>query len=201
MSYILDALRKAESERQSNKAPDLHSLQSHSLDHSSASQSNWRLYALVALVALSASGAMYLFLEIRLADADIPNRPVLDQSTAVDQNSVSTSQGSSSLSVPTSNAEIELSPGKTINSSSAIKKQLIALQQASPIARTLITDLEFSFHVFSKDSAKRAIIINGLRMREGEPISDDLVLHAVTESGIVIEHEDVLIKMPVIEQW
>jgi hypothetical protein len=38
-------------------------------------------------------------------------------------------------------------------------------------------------------------------MREGQQISSDLLLQNIDEQGVVIAYQDILVEVPVLEQW
>ena len=204
MSYILDALRKAEHERQSKQSPDLHSLQSQAVSRHTAKQSNWQVYLLVIIVAVVASALMFWFLEYGFS-RNVSS--VIDGSagTVVTTSNAVSSDVSKEASLAATENTVNAKPvneaGPPSEASSVQPRQLIPRQQASPAARALIADLTFSFHVYSQQATKRAIIINGQRMKEGDAISQSLTLHSVTPTGIVIAFEKSLISVAILEQW
>ena len=61
--------------------------------------------------------------------------------------------------------------------------------------------MAFSFHVYASDPARRTIIINGRRLREGQPINGETRLQHITADGVIVEFRNYRIALPVINQW
>lgn len=209
MSYILDALRKAESERQSKKSPDLHSLQSQTISRQSDSQSPWRLYVLVVVVAVVASGLMFVALQygtgsnesLAMTSPDSQGQFNSAAGSSANTNGVTSIQQTSAAVAPTRQDNRPLTQGVPAAKGLQQVSQPLALSQASSSSRALISELKFSFHVYSQEPASRAIIIDGRRMREGESINDELQLHSISKTGVVIAYKESLIKVGILEQW
>jgi general secretion pathway protein B len=64
-----------------------------------------------------------------------------------------------------------------------------------------LPSLTFSGHVYSSVVAKRSIVINGKKMREGDSVNADLLLHAVTPSGAVFNYKGVQFKLSALQDW
>ena len=50
-------------------------------------------------------------------------------------------------------------------------------------------ELKFSGHVYSPEPSLRLIMINERVVREGDPISTDLLLDEIYQDGVVIRHD------------
>ncbi|MDA1077304.1 MAG: general secretion pathway protein GspB [Proteobacteria bacterium] len=59
---------------------------------------------------------------------------------------------------------------------------------------------EYSTHVYTDEPSVRAVVINGVRLRQGDEI-EALRLHEITESGVVFEFESELVEVSVLEAW
>ena len=65
----------------------------------------------------------------------------------------------------------------------------------------LVPSLSFSFHVYASDPARRTIIINGRRLREGQTLNKEIRLINITPEGVVVAYRQHHIALPVINQW
>lgn len=67
--------------------------------------------------------------------------------------------------------------------------------------RSALPAMAFSFHVYASDPARRTIIINGRRLREGQAINAETRLHRITSDGVIVAFRNYRIALPVINQW
>lgn len=201
MSYILDAIRKAEDERQSNhSAVSVYSVQSarHSAVEHMPTSAN-RLWLGVGLgFALSVSALILKPELILMQSAELGAEVDIAAPLAAAPNHQLTklpSTESESSSTLASTEQVNTAPKEPA------KALMVPLWKASAAAQTAVSQLQFSFHVFSKKPSSRTIIINGQRMREGQRISAELELASITANGVVLQHSTGLVSVDILEQW
>lgn len=71
----------------------------------------------------------------------------------------------------------------------AMREGLLELWQLTDAEQTYLQGLDVSFHVYSTDPSRRAVIINGLRAGEGQALGEDLRLADIVPDGIVLEFQ------------
>ena len=64
-----------------------------------------------------------------------------------------------------------------------------------------LPDIQITAHIFASDTALRMVNINGVSTREGDFISNDLMLVEITESGVVMDFEGHAYVMNILENW
>ncbi len=187
MSYILDAVRKADQERRENLTPAVHSLGAHSqskMPESSRFGAHWPVIA-AGVVLLNLTG-WYWSSNARNATElqALKHTPIAAEAKLPDSKDVITESQTEHLAA----------------SSQALTK--IPLWQASADAQNIVRSLEFSFHVYAEDAAQRTIIINGQRVAEKQRISQDLSLSEITSTGVTLLYQNnSLIEVDILEQW
>lgn len=195
MSYILDAVRKAEQERQKQQEPELLRLQPSAIGIKPPS----RPYYKVTLISCS-----LLFV---VANGLVWRWYASNDDTSVD---IQHNQVAAALPNKTSTAELPVNTSAVVKVKSqpaaaspekSAELPTVALWQAPSNVKSAISSLDFSFHVYSSNPERRTIIINKVRLREGSQIGADLLLHAINEQGVVIRHGNLLIEVSVLEQW
>lgn len=67
--------------------------------------------------------------------------------------------------------------------------------------RAAVPALDFSLHVYSNQPEQRSIIINNRMMREGEAVNGDLTLVAITPQGVVMRLGEAQFRVGVLEDW
>jgi general secretion pathway protein B len=60
--------------------------------------------------------------------------------------------------------------------------------------------LVFSTHIYAEEADLRAIVVNGIRLQEGDRV-ENLRLEEITEEGAVFAFENQLVSVSVLETW
>ncbi|MGI9284640.1 MAG: general secretion pathway protein GspB [Pseudomonadales bacterium] len=190
MSYILDALRKAEQERQSQQTPDLHSVQGGRVAPRQTA-AKWLWIGGVVVVIIAVNVAVWLWQSHSPADSDSTASAELQQP--------SSQQGV----VPAASQRVEAEPTavQPVAIAPAEQRSVQELWQVASHIKAAVQDLKFSFHVYSTKPQRRTIIINDHRMREGDKITADLTLEEITKDGVILAHPDTLVHVSILEQW
>lgn len=186
MSYILDAVNKAETERQEQQSPFVYSLQSRSAANTGdqpSSLTRWVLLAGLLLILINLAAWQYSTLSHFLSGQK-EDAASGEHTLALSSNSTAASDAASSVA-----------------GSSTTEAARVKLWQATAEVQTAIAALDFSFHVYSNDPARRTIIINGQRMGEGSQISASLSLEEITKKGVLIGHANALVDVEILQQW
>lgn len=190
MSYILDALRKAEQERQSKQPPDFHSLQGGRVAPKNSSVKWVWTGAIVAVVA-AVTVVVWLWQ---------PRAPASGAGTAVVEAVASPSKQPQSAARPASQ-QSSAAESQPVASAPVEQRSVQELWQVASPIKAAVQDLKFSFHVYSKKPQRRTIIINNHRMREGDKVTADLTLEEITEDGVILAHPDTLVHVAILDQW
>lgn len=207
MSFILDAIKKSERERQRSRQPDLHSLQDGAPQYATTrSQSSRLLLLLVALVIL---GVMAYALWPRISQQFLSQwQPVQQQAGGSESEQsapqpLETANTASQAPVEPSGTAIATASksGYQMDDELPPRNEIKELWQQPSDYQSTIPDLAFSFHVFSYEPDKRYVIINGRRIREGQMIASGVKLRVITENGVIIYANERFFHVDVIEQW
>lgn len=204
MSYILDALKKSDQERQQGAGP---SLQTIHRPHHRSTERGWlyilSILVLVLILALIGLSAWYL---IEVNDRKIalpaPNAEVIKEPQPLKLNTLSgNSQGHTR-----ENSNLVLSSDTSISSApahpSAPNNQVVIPFSELPLrVRNAIPSMTFSFHVYSDNPERRTIIINGRRVKQGAAIDNQLMLNEITPNGVIFSWQDYQFSIPVVEAW
>lgn len=192
MSFILDALKKAEAEQD----PDLRA----SLAISSQVNRRHRIIQYLIIAALLGNLLVLLWLfgptewTDRLPAANPEAAPALVTEPEVTK----------------ANVEVEQPPTPSTDSP-GIETAATVARSSPPLRRTTLGELdsrtrarlpalEFSTHVYASDTAMRAVVVNGQRLAEGDQF-DNLILEEITESGVVVRFENYLVTISVLDEW
>ncbi len=199
MSYILDALNKSDQERQEKQGPSIQTIQRPHIINKNRGGFFW-LIILVFFVALSSSAfaVWFYFSNEIIKSEEKPQQKIAVQTAdkpaqGVDESSETTQ--AQSIEKPSTHQPVLVEP----KSPPPILVQFWELPNS---VQKDIPALTFSFHVFSENAARRTIIINKRRAKEGELVSKYLILEEITKDGIILNWKDKYrFAINVVENW
>ena len=207
MSFILDALRKSEIERQRQSGP--------SMAEFPAAREDRRLpVALIAIgFLLAVNLAVVLFFMLRddrepgpeaapaatAAQAPVANAPPADTAAnPAPQAALQAELGPPELleeppaiyyedaTLPPDAPDPTLMPDTPASSPGVTYGDAPAQDPAAVAAATGLPELTVDLHVFAQDPAKRAVFINGRRYTQGAQIAEGPVVEEITREGAVL---------------
>lgn len=219
MSYILDALKKSDQERQQGDSPNLHSTHGPIIGQrrNSSSIIKQHTFLLVSggVVLLCAFlGILYFqyhrfFSEQNSTEtpdaallSTVPQTPTTapltqPSSRGTEENKTSSQQVAviekSEVVLSTTGDESTPDPPASIAATAAqTSVSLLPLLEDLPAAlQAKIPHLKFAGHTYSKKSSQRIIIINGKILREGDMIAPSTYLKEITWEGVTIESNSI----------
>lgn len=203
MSYILDALKKSDRERQRGRAPGLNSI--HEPYHPSPEDRSNRqqvkyIFTAIGIILLISIPAMTWYsmkdftnpapsvkIEETEATNTKPEIEVLSSAPSTPPPSQITAGSKKSILMqdqinPPQEEEIAASPPSQ-------KSSEIPDIGSLPVSiQTTIPELNLSGHTYSENPTQRLIIINDTILREGDKLDNTIKLIEITWTGVVLEH-------------
>lgn len=199
MSYILEALKKAERERGLGQVP---SLATQYIPNSPSRPRFWHWLAITALLsALLAIGAAVLLSIQKSAQTQQASSSVQLESEPQKAKAASKAASAETL-VQSSQAAPDSAP-----STQPLAPQLAAARkpepppvranplEAAPLRslpaefQSAVPTLNLDIHVYSEAAAERFVLINSKRYQEGDRLSEGPVLEAITARGVILRHK------------
>ena len=190
MSYILDALRKSEEDRQKSRTKAAGSGFTFVKDTTPPKKRftfGLILTSCMLLAAIILGGGWWWAQQDQKENADtkIETQPV----SPPDEDAVG-----QTIEVDSASTNLEVSPPAAENSSSPATNsqpvdEIPYLSDMSADFQETIPKLTFSGHVYSPEPSLRMIMINDTVVREGDPIGAGLSLEEITRNGVVIRHD------------
>ena len=102
---------------------------------------------------------------------------------------------------PASDIGFGLEPAVTPDATAASSPAIPELWQLPASLREGIPQLDFSLHVYSTRIDQRSIIINNRMMREGEAVTPQLTLSAITPDGVVMRYRSAYFRVSIVDGW
>ncbi len=189
MSYILDALRKSDQERQREVAPALRSVHA---QFNSAGQHRARRLRWVSVAALVLAG---IGVGAWLGGGQLRGwfaAPIETPPTAITGNvPPEAAPVPVAVAQPVQPAVVEPAP--------PLPAALLEIWQLSEAEQRFLHELKVSLHVYSSEPLQRTVIINGFRVREGQPLGQDLSLVEITADGIIVDFQNQRVHLATVE--
>lgn len=202
MSYILEALKKADQERSRGAVPDLRA--SHRM---AGGRRDYRRLALVLVLLFLAVQALLLFLYLRGSPSAPPAPVALEDPPPSRIAAPPTRQAAlpaRDAPEPDSTPAIVLAPpsaptprvmqaptpaGRESVSEDTPVYSINPWQRGSAAVQQLAAGLSLDVHVYAQQPEQRFVLINMRRYREGERLEAGAVLERITPEGVVLSYQ------------
>lgn len=216
MSYILDALKKAERERQKGNIPGV--LTTHDVVLKETPSYPILPYLFIALLLIS--GIFLFFLTFHSKkNSTIPifkNPETIMKSNSaevIENNKKSNITITSSVKTPDKTSKdsapeltknlpsIQIEPPVINNKpesrseteiKSIVDKKIYQLYELPSSFQQKLPPFSISVHIYSEEPASRFIKINGVSLREGQDLTHGLRVHEITKDGVIFHYQKYL---------
>jgi len=203
MSFILDALKKSETERQEQTGAEFSNVPS-----SSGEPQSFKWLWILALLLLV--NVIVLF-GILLREDEAPDTPTPVEQTPVEQSQPASSSfedriaearqnqpapdtktAESSPSQPASTAPVE-APPQTVAQSGP---RLMTIDELRLNGTLQLPELHVDIHVYAVDPAERFVFINMKKHRENSQLDEGPVVAEITTDGVILKHQGSTFLLP-----
>ena len=218
MSYILDALRRADAERQHGQVPGLNTQASVPRVAPPPLRRSSLVWALLALVLVAAAGGAWWWAGTRavgVAPSALPATPLPGSALASAPTPAQASapmapsvQAPVPVPVPTLPVVVSAAPAAPVApvpepapaSAAAAKAPPepppVPVASLSPEQRRDMPPLDVSGAVWSASPASRFVMLNGQLTREGDTVAPGLVLERITPKSAVLRWRGLRVELP-----
>ena len=178
MSYILDALNKAERERRLGRTPELH----HAPPPATPARSR-RWLVLLVLMMLAGNGLLAAVLLLPQSTWLAASPPLQGGDTEGVSSSVTTTHGDDEPLADAA-ARIELA------------EQPLTVDDPIPFSalpaelRRSLGPLNLDLHVYASQPERRFVLINSQRYRPGDWLAEGALLEAIAPDGVILSYRD-----------
>ncbi|MFM7274040.1 MAG: general secretion pathway protein GspB [Gammaproteobacteria bacterium] len=194
MSYILDALRKSDRERAGDRPlPDATGAVP-GFRAAPPPPRRRRLGLIAAGVALLAGLGAGVWIGQRAPAPDPGPAPAMPDNDAGTASTPASAVTPAELAVAAPPATL----AEPANPEEAPERPagILELWQLTEAEQRYLQALDVTLHVHSSDPAQRAVIINGLRAREGQELGEALRLAEIVPDGLILEFQGQLVHLP-----
>ncbi len=203
MSFILDALKKSETERQEQTGAEFSNVPS-----SSGEPQSFKWLWILALLLLV--NVIVLF-GILLREEEVPDTPAPIEQTPVEQSQPASSSFEDRVAEARQNqpapdtTTAEPPPLLTANVAPA-EASAQTVSQSRPRLMTIdelrldgslaLPELHIDIHVYAEDPAERFVFINMKKHRENSQLDEGPVVAEITTDGVILEHQGSTFLLP-----
>ena len=216
MSYILDALKKAEKERQKGNIPGI--LTTHDVVLKEARSYPILPYLFIALLLISCIFLFFLIFHSKKISniSNIKNLEINLKSNSaevIENNKKSNITITSSVKPPDKTSKesateltknlpsIQIEPSAINNkpesrseteTKSIVDKKIYQLNELPSSLQQMLPPFSISVHIYSEEPASRFIKINGISLREGQDLTHGLRVQEITKDGVIFHYQNYL---------
>jgi len=232
VSYILDALKKSENERDREQGgiPDIQSIHNPETGDSQHSLPKWPYIAIISsLLVVIVVVFMWTPSESEdvVQEAELPDPNVLAKLNNATRSNNSSGKSANNNNASTSASKTRSNPNKTKSSPKVIfatepldtmsepvsqsntstRKRRFNSDKVYKVAelplsvRRNVPSISFTGHVYSSTPGSRSVMINDLKMREGQPVTSQLTLHEITQYGAVFKFSGYYFSLSALQDW
>jgi hypothetical protein len=187
MSYILDALKKAEAERDPDVRTGL------AIEQGERHRHRLLIYGVIAALLTNAVVLIWLFFPDPQLPESVPSQAPSASERRPETVAVPVVDPVGRAVVPP-----EQQPVSPLPSVSEAESIAFAALPEDVAARLPV--LEFSTHIFAEDPGLRVLVVNGQRIHEGDQIGA-VTFTEITEDGAILAFDRYLITIPVLQNW
>ena len=199
MSFILDALKKSETERQQQTGAEFSAVPSGSGD----SQSFKWLWILALLLLVNIVVLVGVLMrpdgaaDEKVANGDAPPQQAQTTEPSFEEKVAAAKQNQPELTIATA-AEQEPQP-EPVASRSATRSpaaRVLTIDEVRLNGTLQITDLHLDIHVYSDDPGERFVFINMAKHREQSKLEEGPVVVEIRPDGVVLEYQGTTFLLP-----
>ncbi|MDQ6961009.1 MAG: general secretion pathway protein GspB [Mariprofundaceae bacterium] len=223
MSFLLDALKKSEQERQ-DVLPNLQT------KHATYTQKKWPwLWISLLSLAILLNVALFFWFypsttpKQTIAKQPMIQPPITQQKTIKKQQAIvpEQEQKEETISLPFSHLKdapiaqatpskafieknkqpMRLTPEKSLRKQVLVTKNTtMTLNDLSPQQRKKIGHVNISAHFFNEQATDRIVMINGDTKHEGQWVHPELQIIAITSQGVLLKHQQLVFSMEAFQE-
>ncbi len=208
MSYILDALKKSEAERDPSAATALVIVEAERVQ---ADRKKHHLVLWVIGIALLVNAGIFAgwlawwatpqATMIEARSDPLPEERQREETQPTEPAAALNESATTTAAEPRPIVEREILRQQT--SPPAPEPQPLPRVRLNDLPSSLragFPGLAFSTHIYADDPTLRAVVINGTRRTEGEVV-EGMTLEEITEEGVVLQFGEYLVGISVLESW
>jgi len=199
MSFILDALKKSETDRQEQAGADFSNVPSSSGDPHSF---KW-LWILAFLLFINIT----VLIGILLRPDKGTNEPVTVDDVAVPQTQIAEPSFEEKITEAKQNQPARTEPAPTEPRSQmqraaagavarSSRGRVLTIDEVRVNGTLQMKDLHLDIHVYSDDPAERFVFINMVKHRERSQLDEGPVVIEITPDGVILEHQGTTFLLP-----
>jgi general secretion pathway protein B len=201
MSYILDALKKSDQQRNIGATPTLQFAQA---SMPAPKRPSIFYYGLLAVVLLCAGVAIGLLRPWQAEQVPAGNQPIakdspvtiLQQAGTKSMPAIPDAPGNTAQNSPTQNAAPAVTPITAVPMQQkpdaapvAQDQKVISLYDLPPAIQRELPDIAVQLHAYSDTPSERLVSINSIRLREGGYLMAGLKLEQITPDGMIFSYK------------
>lgn len=209
MSYILQALKKSEEQRQQaleeiQQQNEINlNIEAAQIDNQNASPENeeaetpFAFYGVIALIVIAVAAVVINLFNSTPEAENESQQALVNQVDTLNQQIEKIGkqlkqQSQEAIVVPAQQVEIQKNTSEQDSEQAPEQSEInsvepVAIEAAPESVTSTIPNIEISSHIYSNNEAYRSAVINGVRLKEKEYLSKDIQVVQIKPTGVVLK--------------
>jgi len=199
MSFILDALKKSETERQQQTGAEFSAVPSGSGD-SQPFKWLWILAVLLLVNVVVLFGILMRSDEVAdepAANSDTPLQQAQSAEPSFEEKVATAKRNQPELTIAAAAEQVpQPEPATSRPTTRAAAARVLTIDEVRLNGTLQLTDLHLDIHVYSDDPGERFVFINMAKHREKSQLEEGPVVVEIRPDGVILEHQGTTFLLP-----
>lgn len=188
MSFILDALKKSERERQRKNTPKISDVLVESEKKQNNKHSIFIIFLLLSIILLLIYPQFYS----TSRTSSIETKPIIDLPQSTKSNLLEIQSNKKEKEIDLYQEDVENFDPNEVNE----VPDILDINVANISNNLFLPEMHIDIHVFSEIPSERFVFINMRKYFEGEEIQEGLIVDGITEEGVLLKQQDITFLLP-----
>ena len=192
MSFILDALKKSERERQRKNTPKISDVLMESENKQNNKHNNKHnfviIFLLLSIIILLIYSQFYSTSRI----FNIEKKPIIELPQSTKSNPLDIKSNTKEKEIDLYQQDLKTPDPNEVNE----VPDILDINVANVSHNLFLPEMHIDIHVFSEITSERFVFINMKKYFEGEELQEGLLVESITEEGVLLRQQDITFLLP-----
>ena len=188
MSFILDALKKSERERQRKNTPKISDV----LMESENKGNNKHIFVIIFLLLFIIILLIYSQFYSTSRIFNIEKKPIIELPQSTKSNPLDIKSNTKEKEIDLYQQDLKTPDPNEVNE----VPDILDINVANVSHNLFLPEMHIDIHVFSEITSERFVFINMKKYFEGEELQEGLLVESITEEGVLLRQQDITFLLP-----
>jgi LAS superfamily LD-carboxypeptidase LdcB len=188
MSFILDALKKSERERQRKNTPKISDVLMESENKKNNKHNLVIIFLLLSIILLLIYSQFYSTSRI----SNIEKKPIIELPQSTKSNTLDIKNNTKEKEIDLYQQDVKIPDPNKANE----VPDILDISVANVSHNLFLPEMHIDIHVFSEIPSERFVFINMKKYFEGEELQEGILVETITAEGVLLKQQDITFLLP-----